>query len=280
MIKKSISLLLCSALVFTASLGLPAASYAATGSGDLTAVKEVSYGYRSVPETSYYSDDFFKTNSYLYDRQLASMSFDLGTRSCICSRYYDDEDIYVSMSRNLRDYLLDNGFTDFEISDAYKSKPTVEGAAVACAHKKISDKGKDYTLLVIQPKGGATELEWVNAERVSKESRDTGNFAGYEYLKNEVLKFASEYIRTHGISGDIKVWTAGYSRGAGIVNLMGADLIDDPQAALGSSIRLAPEDLYCYCFGTPSAAGPYAAAPIFPISRRSPSKWPSSRVFP
>jgi hypothetical protein len=43
------------------------------------------------------------------------------------------------------------------------------------------------------------------------------------------------------------------------VNLVGAELVNDPQEALGSSkISLDPQDIYCYCFGTPAGASPSA----------------------
>ncbi len=250
MMRKRIALLLCMALVFTTVLSFPAASFAAVPSDDLTTVKEVTYGFHTGSETSYYSDDLFKTNGYDYNSRLALMSLDLACRSCWSFHYEDEEDKYPMMSRNLREYLLDNGFVDFEANGDYKVKPTEDTAPVAFAHKNISVNGKSYTLLVIEPKGGAVELEWIAPETANIGEGDTGDFAGYAIQKNKTIDYAREYIEKYGIKGDIKVWMAGMSRTAAVLNLLGAALVDDPQGTLGDSIRLAPKDLYCYNFGT------------------------------
>ena len=69
-----------------------------------------------------------------------------------------------------------------------------------------------------------------------------------------VLSFAKEYVEKYVISGDIKVWTAGGSRGAGVINVVGAHLLNDTAAALGDAVTLTPDNLYCYTFGTPRTA--------------------------
>ena len=58
----------------------------------------------------------------------------------------------------------------------------------------------------------------------------------------------------YGIAGDIKVWTAGYSRGAAVTDLAAAALLRDPKGVLGESVTLTPENFYCYTFGTPGNA--------------------------
>lgn len=256
MLKKRIALLLCMALVFTTVLSFPAASFAGIAADDLTTVREVTYGFHTGSETNFYSEDLFRTDGYDYNVRLAMMSLDLTARSCYSFHYNEGEDRYAIMSRNLLEYLQDNGFVDVEANNDYKVKPTEETAPVAFAHKKITDKGKDYTLLVIEPKGGAVELEWVTPEKANLGEGDTGDFAGYLVQKEKTLDYARQYINKYGISGDIKVWMSGMSRTAGVLNLLAADLVDDPQAALGSGIRLKPNDLYCYNFGTLCVASP------------------------
>lgn len=48
---------------------------------------------------------------------------------------------------------------------------------------------------------------------------DTGDHEGFRNGKNKVLGFAKEYVAKNGIKGDIKVWTAGYSRAAAVAGL-------------------------------------------------------------
>ena len=144
----------------------------------------------------------------------------------------------------------DNGFTDFAVNQDYTEKMTKTSMGVACAHKQITDNGKPYTLLVIAPRSAGYELEWGSNFMMGEE----GDHEGFEISKNHILEFVKQYVSDYGIAGDIKVWTAGYSRGAAVTDLTAAALLRDPKGALGDSVTLTPENLYCYTFGTPANA--------------------------
>ena len=214
------------------------------------------YYYRSkeddadIPDTYIYDDDLLKGNSLVYRPELATMSLCLVNASISSTRgvYGDDGD--NSKSRNLRAYLEDNGFKDFEANQDYSVEPTLDTMGVACAHKKITDNGRVYTLLVIAPRSAGYKAEWGRNFTIG----ESGDHEGFSYAKDIVLSFTREYIEKTGISGDIKIWVAGASRGAGVVNLLGAELLRDSAAALGDSVSLSPENLYCYTFGTPHTA--------------------------
>jgi len=55
-----------------------------------------------------------------------------------------------------------HGFIDFDMNDDYKKEMTIDTYGVACAHKKIVDNGKEYTLFVIAPRAAGYEAEWGN----------------------------------------------------------------------------------------------------------------------
>ncbi|MBR0307683.1 MAG: Ig-like domain-containing protein [Mogibacterium sp.] len=233
---------------------------AAAASGDsLTAAKGVYYFEpHEIPDIDLtdayvYDDALLKGDSLAYNKSLATMSFELAVTSMSSQR-----DDYPNKSRNLRAYLEDNGFTDFEANQYYKEKMTTDTMGVACAHKKIVDNGKEYTLLVIAPRSAGYEAEWGGNFVINESADDTGDHAGFKNGKNIVLDHAKQYIKKYGISGDLKVWTAGYSRGAGVTNQVGAALINRPKEVLGDSIDLTPDNLYCYTFGTPKAASAIA----------------------
>lgn len=216
---------------------------------DLTASRGVYY-YGSkedkadMPDTYIYDDGLLRGNSRPYNEKLATMSLSLVNASIGSIRAEIPE-----KSQNLCAFLEDNGFMDFEANKDYQSVPTLETMGVACAHKKITDGGKTYTLLVIAPRSAGYKTEWGGNFDVGT----SGDHEGFTHAKDIVLSFAREYIQKYGITGDIKVWTAGGSRGAGVINLVGADLLRAPDA-LGDSVVLSPENLYCYTFGTPKAA--------------------------
>ena len=164
MYKRIMSVLICAALVVTGTAVLPASAYAAGGS-DAGAVRGAIYlrGNKSTEaiDTFYYSDDLFKGDSRKYNSSLATFSC-YTTGAALTSERTDTKgEGYLSKSRNIRALLEDIGFTDIELSKAY-TEPIYDedSVAVACAHKKITDKGKDYTLLAIIPRSGSYDKEF------------------------------------------------------------------------------------------------------------------------
>ena len=258
MYKRIMSVLICAALVVTGTAVLPASAYAAGGS-DAGAVRGAIYlrGNKSTEaiDTFYYSDDLFKGDSRKYNSSLATFSC-YTTGAALTSERPDTKgEGYLSKSRNIRALLEDIGFTDIELSKAY-TEPIYDedSVAVACAHKKITDKGKDYTLLAIIPRSGSYDKEFGSIFKVSSGAKDTGDFYDFRQRVDPLFSFTKEYIKKHDISGDIKVWAVGFSGSAGIMNLSAAALLDDPKAKLGDQVRMTPGNFYCYIFGSPKVA--------------------------
>lgn len=231
----------------------------ATDAGNLTATKGV-YWFEThevghdLTDTFIYDDDLLKGDSLNYNQKLATMSFELAVASESSERFPKTTEGYKLKSLNLRSYLTDNGFVDFDTNQDYKEKMTRESMGAACAHKKIVDNGKEYTLLAIVPRSAGYESEWGSNFKMSGSPDDIGDHAGFKNGRNKVLEFAGQYVEKYGIKGDIKVWTAGYSRGAGVTNQVGAALLAQPNQYLGSNVHLDPSNVYCYTFGTPKSA--------------------------
>ena len=199
-----------------------------------------------ITDTYIYDDALLTGDPIDYDPQLATMSFELASASVSSERTPD----YSIKSQNLRAYLEDNGFLDFDTNEDYKIKMRADTMGAACAHKKITDGGKEYTLLAIVPRSAGYEAEWNGNFTLGA----SGDHANYAACAEKVLAYAREYIQKYGISGDIKVWTSGYSRGAATANLLTKRIIDDPEESLGSGVTLDMKNLYCYAFGTPRAS--------------------------
>ncbi len=253
---KLLPIIAAAILAAVSILGSVTKTFAASGDS-LTATKGV-YWFapheiddRDLTDTYVYDDSLLMGDSLEYNQQLATMSYELAVASISSSREANTEEGYANKSRNLRAYLEDNGFIDFDTNQYYKQKMTTDTFGVACAHKTIVDNGTPYTLLVIAPRSAGYQAEWGG----NFEMGESGDHAGFKKGRTIVLEYAKEYIEKYGISGDIKVWTAGYSRGAGVTNQVGAALIADPNGSLGESVNLTPGNLYCYTYGTPNSAG-------------------------
>lgn len=197
-----------------------------------------------------YSDDYFTKSSKEYDTHLSTLSMSLAEASVSSTREPFTPEGYMKKNRDVIAFLEDTGFSDIAINEDYTIKPTKNTIGVACAHKRIVQDGKEYTMLTIVPRSAGYEMEWGDNFVLGAD----GDAKGFDRSSDKCLEFAKNYVAETGISGDIKVWTVGYSRGAAITNLTAKKLINDPKAYLGDSIELAPENLYAYTFGTPIAA--------------------------
>ena len=197
-----------------------------------------------------YTDDYFKASGKEYNGHLATTSFSLAVASVSSTREPFTTDGYTRKSRNVSAFLEDIGFSEIQVNEDYKLKPTKNSIGVACAYKTIDDGDKSYPLLVIVPRSAGYEAEWGNNFVLGA----TGDAKGFDNCADTCLAFAKEYVAQTGLSGDIKVWVPGYSRGGAIANLIARKLIDAPSEYLGEAVTLDSDNLYAYTFGTPSAA--------------------------
>ncbi len=256
MLKRIISLVLSAALAFSAVVFAPADIFAAENYSDLNSTFGVyytncRYSRADLPDAVLYSDRPFMKDSKEFDNDLAIMSLEFAVSSNPSMREPETDEGYYNKCRNIKTYLEDNGFVDFDTNGDYRIKMTETTLGVACAHKTITDNGKKYTLLALAPRSAGYEAEWMSNFIISKDADDKGNHAGYQEAADKVLSYAREYIQKYGIKGDIKLWLTGYSRGGGIADITGASILSDSTGSLGNAVRLEPGNFYCYAFGAP-----------------------------
>lgn len=252
-----VSLCVCLAMLFSLAPAVELEAYGASDS--LTATRGVYWvAGHDIPsdesDTYIYDDALLTGDSLEFNWSVATMTYELAIASMSSDREPKTAAGYANKSRNLKAYLEDNGFVDFDTNPDYKKSMTTKTMGVACAHKKIVDNGKEYTLLVIAPRSAGYEAEWGGNFMMNEDESDTGDSYGFRHGKDIVLDYTKEYISKYGIKGDIKVWLEGYSRGAGVANQVGAALINRPSEVLGSGVNLTPGNLYCYTYGTPNSA--------------------------
>lgn len=244
--RRTASLILSAALVFPMVVSFPAESYAAVKKDDNEAVKSIAYNVFG-KDIHYYSDDFFRGDSEPYNASLATLSY------MVCNMSYSSHGDPNDQCQDLREFLQDNGFTDFDVNEDYTVESSLTTSAVACAHKKITDNGKEYTLLAVIPRSGTFGAEFERSLYLSKNPNDISDHAGYDACKDKVVDFVHEYMKKYGIKGNLKVWTTGYSGGGGVSNLFSAELIRFPAYVVGNPYFKSC-DLYDYNFSPMRAA--------------------------
>lgn len=233
------------ALLLAAQLLAPGAQAALPGTnGGLTSAtyRFCSYTGEILTDTCYFSDAWFLTPAQEENAHLATASMALSLASGA-----DRSVGYAAQSGNLTSLLRELGFRDVETNAYYGKKAWEQSAGCAAAHKTIrTGAGETYTLLAVIPRSSGYEREWAGNFTVGA----SGLHKGFNAARDELLRFTKQYIERHGISGSVKLWTAGHSRGGAAANLLGGFLADAGSDYLG--VGLTPDDVYCYTFACPT----------------------------
>lgn len=149
-------------------------------------------------------------------------------------------------------------FTELQLGENYGGSTKYEYCehtadsicyAIASAPLDIADKEGDSTLIAIAVCGAGYQSEWAGNFKVGEED----NHAGFQDASNEVFLGLLEFINKYKIKGRIKIWIAGYSRGAAVANLTAGRLSDGRlnEFPAAKDITFNAKDLYAYCFATP-----------------------------
>ena len=208
-------------------------------------VKMVSNFAQEIGEGAYVDKVMYKDSWFLED------SYDLNYELALASAMTGGASYSNSADQNgskIADFLKNTGFEKIE-KNAYYSEGIYlpNSMGVIIGQKRLVTRDKKYTLLAVFPRNAGYEDEWVGNFNMS----NTGVHTGFMLARDEVLRFMKQYIVSNGIKGDLKVWTAGYSRGAAAINLTGGFLADGSEY-FGSDITLKPNDIFAYTIGTPS----------------------------
>lgn len=242
--KRIISLLLC--LVLIVSL-VPAAAAADTGDARTVTVRYASghgendHDYEA---TFTYSDELFTKSGYTYRQDLAEMSLGLAF-AAFSSKDSQYSDNYATGNRNFVSMAEQCGFENIQSNKWMFQPAETDSIGINCASKTIRDNGGSYTLIAVGVRGNNYHAEWGGNARLDA----TGEHKGFALGRDQALDYLRSYIADTGISGRVKIWIAGYSRGAAVSNMAGGAL--DNGYSLGEGVSLSPHDLYCYCYETP-----------------------------
>ena len=158
-----------------------------------------------------------------------TMAYELSTmRICDAAR---EESAYVDQLSQLlayfgmehpQTYALSTDYTDNDISE------------VTVGYRHVRCDGALRTVLAVVVRGTNTTIEeWSSNFDIGDLSKDTDtddwlntdHHKGFDVAANRIADFVEQYIETHGLYRDQLVyWVSGHSRGAGIANILGANL--------------------------------------------------------
>lgn len=202
--------------------------------------------FRDCEATYFYSDNYFSDYAHNYNPHLATMSLCLEL-SAFSSLEATSKGDYKNQAQNARALLYDIGFDKIMTNDDFGEKMTTESMGIIAAQKQIRYDGDDYTLVAIALRGGGYEAEWASNFMVGA----SGNHTGFYSARDRALEFVKEYLDSY-VSGNVKLWITGFSRGGAVAGLIGAYLNDNLFEMCDEyGISLNRSDIYTYTFEAP-----------------------------
>lgn len=196
-----------------------------------------------------YSDGYFTDTAYSYRQDLATVTMAM----CLAAGNVADPARYREGPANLISFFEQCGFEDFEANPDFTTRPERNTFGVGIANKEITVNGEKYTVIGIGLRGCGYYAEWAGDLNVGLE----GDHTGFAICRDTAFAFLRQYLENHPeISGKIKIWCTGYSRGAAGANMLGGKLDDMIMSGerLGKNVTLSVEDVYVYTFEAPMGA--------------------------
>lgn len=191
-------------------------------------------------DTFYYDENWFFEDSSALNYGLATISAAAGGSS-----YVTNDDYQGKKARAMLETL---GYSNIKTNTYYGMGMTKENSvgAIIGSKKILDSSGNEYTLLAIMPRNANYGAEWYGNFVMG----DEGIHEGFKLARDEMLRFLKSYISTLKITGNLKFWVSGYSRGAAVANLLGG-FLDEESGYFGSDVSFAPKDVFVYTIGCP-----------------------------
>lgn len=199
----------------------------------------------------YFSQSYFEHSAYEYDPHLATAS------QCLAMSTYTDyppynEEWYLSQPKYIKEVLETIGFNSFITNDDFIQTARFDSIGLAAAKKEFSN----YTVIAVAPRSGGYYSEWANNMHLGDGSKSDYMHEGWYNAALKTIDFVSDYINNKQITGHIKLWMTGFSRGGAVINVA-AGLLDsklDKGQKVFDKVELNKEDIYAYTFEAPQGA--------------------------
>ena len=214
-------------------------------------VKKVEYN----KYTIYYSDDYFRHPSTEYNPHLATTSI-IMTDSTVPRdnpKSENDTEWYQNQPELLHGYFDAIGFENFETNEDYRKRTEFDTIGLAAASRKVDD----YTVIAVTVRSGGYFHEWANNVWLGTGENSDYMHEGWYNAANKLINFLDNYATSKNITGKVKVWIAGFSRGGATSNIAAGLLdnkIDRKEKIFSNGATLKHNDLYAYTFEAPQGA--------------------------
>ncbi len=207
-----------------------------TVSGEETTIEGTfQYESKTLESVASYSFTFSEedfSNGLAYSGNLTKMSIRMAMAAC------------QATPENIQDLYDQLGFTYTEQSISfpnpafdYDAGTTTVGYALG---KKAMKDGS--TLIAVTLRGGGYGAEWGSNFEMGPGTKH----AGFEKSANQVTEAIQNYLKD--ISGDVKFWITGFSRGAAVANVVAHQI---NELIADETIHATPSDVFAYTFESP-----------------------------
>lgn len=102
--------------------------------------------------------------------------------------------------------------------------------------------------MVVAVRSGGYGAEWSSNMFLGA----AGDHAGFDEASGKVYNYLADYVNSSNITGKVKFWVTGFSRGGATANLLAAKL--NNTADEHPAITYTKEDVFAYTFATPAGA--------------------------
>ena len=221
------------------------------------------YVYKYKDRDFYYADSYFAQSGYVYNPHLATISEYATERSGDFAGIKDDateEEIKqwcLDQPSELRAFWDTIGFTDFDCNSDYTRRSSFYTIGVGVAKRKISVGSEDYTVLAVCPRSASYFREWGNNVWLGDGTRSDYMHEGWYNAAKNLIEYVGKYIETHSVSGKVKLWMMGFSRGGATTNIAAGlidNMIDSGKPLFGDEVTITLDDVYAYTFEAPQGA--------------------------
>ena len=183
-----------------------------------------------------YDESWFNKASTVYNHELAKMSMRMTMAGC-GTKNGRDKALFI------KKLLKDLNFNEDSITAEYPT-PTRDSIGYTLAYKSLQDGS---TLVSVVIRSGGYGAEWASNFTIGL----TNEHQGFSEAASQVIEGIEAYLKKYEaeMTGDIKFWVTGYSRGAATANLVAQRL--DVKAEKSDSDNIKKSNIFAYCFECP-----------------------------
>ncbi|MBQ6341881.1 MAG: hypothetical protein IJI41_02025 [Anaerolineaceae bacterium] len=173
-----------------------------------------------------FCDEWFHQPDDQYNHKLMQATFAMAV-TAFRSQVYDE-----AKDHDILDFFDKTGFIEPRSND-FNRETGINTIGSVIAHKKIGDE----TVIAVAISGNNYQNEWLSNFTIENKERP----AGFNSAAEKVKARLENYIRTHQLTGNLRLWITGYSRSAAIANIVSAEAVDSRRY----------QAVYAYTFATP-----------------------------